>query len=44
MDENLFLKGEIPEELKPEISFLYELGVENYELEYLLDKKKNLLS
>jgi hypothetical protein len=44
MDENLFLKEGIPEELKQEMSLLSELGLENYELEYLLDKKKNLLS
>jgi hypothetical protein len=31
---------EFPEELRYEISTLYNLGIESYEVEYLLSRKK----
>ena len=39
MSEKLFLEKEIPSDAKEEISFLYSLGVEIEELEYLIRVK-----
>lgn len=39
MPKKIFLEKQAPEELKEEIIFLYKLGVEIQELEYLIKIK-----
>ena len=36
INQNFFEKEEIPEEIKKEIKILFELGLEDYEIEYIL--------